>query len=402
HMLSSHSFNALLKTLEEPPPHVKFLLATTDPQKLLPTVLSRCLQFNLKRISGTEIADHLADVLTKESISFESPALKLIAGAADGSMRDALSLLDQGIAFGGGSVIEESIRSMLGSIEQHKIIAVLDALANNDATALMACVEDVAQHLGDFEKLLAEILTTLQKIAVVQVAPDTMSDDLEDSAATRALAARISPEDIQLYYQIALIGRRDLPLSPEPRGGLEMVLLRMLAFRPARKAAPSRVESDKVKVVSQINPVVSAPVQAEKKIEKPPVKETPGANDAWELLVEKLQLKGVLKQLAMNCACQSREGGRWVLTLEQSNHQLFSVERQKRLNNLLCDALGSEVTLTINISGEQVESPAAAVMREKKSRQAEAIAEIEADPNIQAIKDVFDATVHQDSIRPVD
>jgi len=232
HMFSNHSFNALLKTLEEPPPHVKFLLATTDPQRLPVTILSRCLQFNLKRLSPELIRNHLAKVLTAEDIEHETAALRLIARAADGSMRDALSLLDQAIAFGAGALREAEVRSMLGSIEQHHVIELLQALAAGDAGALLTRVAALAEHSPDFAGVLAELISTLHRIALAQAAADAVDDEMDDRESVLALAERLSPEDVQLYYQIALIGRRDLPLAPTQRGGFEMILLRMLAFRP--------------------------------------------------------------------------------------------------------------------------------------------------------------------------
>jgi len=232
HMFSNSSFNALLKTLEEPPPHVKFLLATTDPQKLPVTILSRCLQFNLKHLSPEQIRNHLGMVLGKEGIEFDTPALGLIARAADGSMRDALSLLDQAIAFGGGTLRESDVRSMLGSIEQHHVIDLLNGLADGDAGALLTRVAQLAEQAPDFAGVLAELISTLHRIALAQAVPEAVNDEMADREAVLALAERLSPEDVQLYYQIALIGRRDLPLATTPRGGFEMVLLRMLAFRP--------------------------------------------------------------------------------------------------------------------------------------------------------------------------
>ncbi len=242
HMFSNSSFNALLKTLEEPPPHVKFLLATTDPQRLPATILSRCLQFNLKRLTLALIHDHLAKILGEEGIAFDTPALTLIARAADGSMRDALSLLDQAIAYGGGALREDEVRTMLGSIEQHHVIELLERLADNDASALLQRTAQLAEQSPDFAGVLAELTSTLHRIALAQAAPEAIGDEQGDREAVLSLAGQLAPEDVQLYYQIALIGRRDLSLAPTPRGGFEMVLLRMLAFRPdgSEAGAPPR------------------------------------------------------------------------------------------------------------------------------------------------------------------
>src|SRR6202167_1519024 len=238
HMLSASSFNALLKTLEEPPPHVKFLLATTDPQKLPATVLSRCLQFSLKRLSAQLIGERLKFIAAAEKLEFEPAALALLARAAEGSMRDALSLLDQLIAFGGGALNEENARSMLGSIDRGHVARLIDALAREDGAALMKEIEEFDRDAPDYDRALAEVAAFLQRIAIVQVVPDAALDDEDFAAAALArLAKAPSPEDVQLYYQIALGRRRDLAMAPEPRAGFEMSLLRMLAFRPDTAAA---------------------------------------------------------------------------------------------------------------------------------------------------------------------
>jgi len=232
HMLSNHSFNALLKTLEEPPPHIKFLLATTDPQKLPVTILSRCLQFNLRRLPAELIRDHLTRILEQEGVAAEPAALSQVARAADGSMRDALSLLDQAIAYGAGRVTGEEVQSMLGTIEQGHVQDILEALARGDAAGVLAQLGELAAQAPDYAGVLAEIVSTLHRVALLQVAPEAYDEAMGDREALDALAQAMSPEDVQLYYQIGLIGGRDLPLAPDPRSGLEMVLLRMLAFRP--------------------------------------------------------------------------------------------------------------------------------------------------------------------------
>ena len=232
HMLSAHSFNALLKTLEEPPPHVKFLLATTDPQKVPVTILSRCLQFNLKRLPASLISEYLGGILEQEGIESEQQALARLARAADGSMRDALSLTDQALAFGGGAVRDDDVRGMLGSIEDHSVLEILEALAARDGAGLMAVVEHLSERTPDFGDVLAAILTQLHGLSLLQTVPEAGDPDHPDRERLQALADALLPEDVQLFYQIGLNGRRDLPLAPEPRMGFEMVLLRMLAFRP--------------------------------------------------------------------------------------------------------------------------------------------------------------------------
>ncbi len=233
HMLTGHSFNALLKTLEEPPPHVKFLLATTDPQKIPATILSRCLQFSLKNMTPERVVEHLKGILDKEMVSYEEQALWLLGRAAQGSMRDALSLTDQAIAFGSGKLIETDVRQMLGTIDQGAVFRLVQALAATDAAELLAAVAQLAEHGVDFAGVLEELLRLLHRIAIGQALPAALDNSLGDRERVLALAGQLAGEDVQLYYQMGLAGRRDLPLAPDARSGFEMVLLRMLAFRPA-------------------------------------------------------------------------------------------------------------------------------------------------------------------------
>ncbi|AWM58259.1 DNA polymerase III subunit gamma/tau [Stutzerimonas stutzeri] len=233
HMLSSHSFNALLKTLEEPPPHVKFLLATTDPQKLPVTILSRCLQFSLKNMPPERVVEHLSHVLSVENVPFEDDALWLLGRAADGSMRDAMSLADQAIAFGEGKVLAADVRAMLGTLDHGQVYGVLQALLEGDARALLEAVRHLAEQGPDWAGVLAEILNVLHRVAIAQALPEAVDNGQGDRDRVLALAQALPAEDVQFYYQMGLIGRRDLPLAPDPRSGFEMVLLRMLAFRPA-------------------------------------------------------------------------------------------------------------------------------------------------------------------------
>ena len=235
HMLSNHSFNALLKTLEEPPPHVKFLLATTDPQKLPVTVLSRCLQFNLKRLPLESISDHLEKILKSESIDLEASALTQIAAAAEGSVRDSLSLLDQAIAFSNGKILADDVRSMLGSISHDYVVSLLDALAEGNAARLLEIVGTLMEQGSDANAVLAELISSLHLIAMLQAHPQLNDDRLATRAELSSFIGRIGAEDVQLFYQIAVIARRDMPYVPDTRSGLEMTLLRMLAFKPAER-----------------------------------------------------------------------------------------------------------------------------------------------------------------------
>ena len=271
HMLTGHSFNALLKTLEEPPPHVKFLFATTDPQKLPATILSRCLQFNLKRMPVDMISTHLQYLLKEESIAFEEPSLRLISRAADGSMRDALSLLDQSIAFSGESLTEASVREMLGTISHEPLLALLEAVSVGEGASLLQQIEDLSSVTPDFEAASDALIALLHQLAVQQVVPEAINED--DSI--RELANKLSKEEVQLYYQIALQGRRDLSLSPDPRSGFEMLLLRMMSFRPLREEMKLQAVTESNVDSSSKKKTVATETLGEKTIvEEPSVKTT--------------------------------------------------------------------------------------------------------------------------------
>ena len=266
HMLSGHSFNALLKTLEEPPPHVKFLLATTDPQKLPVTILSRCLQFNLKHLSIERISGHLNNVLSAESVPFEEPALLALARAADGSMRDALSLTDQAIAHGGGQVTDADVTSMLGTINRQEIQELCRALAARDAAAVLAITARMAEFAPDYSQALGEMLAIWHRVAIGQQVSEAVDDTLGDRELVMQLADEVAPEDVQLFYQIGLLGRRDLPYAADPRSGFEMVLLRQLAFQPQGVTPPAgpppgRRREESSSSLSSIAPVVAETVQ---------------------------------------------------------------------------------------------------------------------------------------------
>ncbi len=269
HMLSSHSFNALLKTLEEPPPHVKFLLATTDPQKLPVTILSRCLQFNLKNMSAERVVGHLQDVLEKEMVPFEESALWQLGRAADGSMRDALSLTDQAIAFGSGKITDADVRAMLGTIDQTLVYQIVEALASLDGKTVLAAVETLSEFSPDYAAALAEMLSVLHRIAIAQVVPEAVDNTYGDRRQVLDLAGRIASEDVQLFYQMALLGRKDLPLSPDPRTGFEMVLLRMLAFKPQGVVAVPTQKLPNSQPAPSIPPPATPVAQPEQNISAP-------------------------------------------------------------------------------------------------------------------------------------
>ncbi|GAA6166553.1 DNA polymerase III subunit gamma/tau [Sessilibacter corallicola] len=296
HMLSGHSFNALLKTLEEPPPHVKFLLATTDPQKLPVTILSRCLQFHLKNMSQERIVGHLTNVLAEESIPTEETALWQLARAADGSMRDALSLTDQAIAFGNGSVNEQEVSAMLGTIDRSHVYDILESLSQLDSVAVLNAVAEMSEQSPDYAAALAEVISVLHRVALAQVAPQALDNSLGDRDQLIALAEKIASEDVQLFYQIALHGRRDLPLNPDPRSGFEMTLLRMLAFKPQGVVSPPKgqlptsnttVNTHSGGPVSQSAAPIAPATQTNKESAEPAPAPAPGAKTAADPAVSK-------------------------------------------------------------------------------------------------------------------
>ena len=398
HMLSAHSFNALLKTLEEPPPHVKFLLATTDPQKLPVTVLSRCLQFNLKRLSPALIGKRLTDIMQAEKIDAEPEALRLVAKAADGSMRDALSLMDQVIAFGGARVSTADTRAMLGTVDHTQIVAVLEALAAKDGRAMLDVVRGMDEHVPDYREALSELAALLQRLAIVQAVPDWEAGEDEDIELFRRLAAALTPEDTQLYYQIALLGRRDLDLAPDPRAGFEMALLRMLAFqrdtgpavesRPATAPPAARPRPAGVPAAAAVSAPVARPVA------------TAVASD-WSGIVAQLNLQGPVSQLAAHCTMTGRQGGRVQLKLDADGEPFRRPALEEKLTAALAAYFGEPVKLDIEVAQAVADTPARRKQAEVEDRQQAARQTIEADPNVRAMQDMFGATIQPESVKPV-
>jgi DNA polymerase-3 subunit gamma/tau len=420
HMLSNHSFNALLKTLEEPPPHVKFLLATTDPQKLPVTVLSRCLQFNLKRFTVAQIHAQLQRICAAERIPADAEGLKAIARAADGSMRDALSLLDQGVAFGAGKVEGALIASMLGSIDRGHVLRMLDALSRQDGKAVLDEVAQVDERAPDYGAVLDELLESLQRIAVLQLVGGASDDD--DLAPLVPLAARLMPEDAQLYFQIALNGRRDLPYCRDQRMGFEMTLLRMLAFRPADEpqaavSEPRRVTASPRGAAAE-SPSVAKPPSAErprgstKGLRAAPTDVPSGTVAAlrgaepravadWPALLQSIDLRGPARQLADNCDLQSNAGGAWHLVLPPDKEHLNTQQLRTRLESALREQFGRDLRLTITPGTPARPTPAEQRKANENERMREAREAIENDPNVKAVQAAFDATLEADSIRSI-
>jgi DNA polymerase-3 subunit gamma/tau len=396
HMLSTHSFNALLKTLEEPPPHVKFLLATTDPQRLPVTVLSRCLQFNLKRLPREQIEGQLGRILEREAVAAQPAALRLISRAAEGSMRDALSLLDQAIAYGGGQLVEQDVRDMLGGIEQRHLQGLLGALAEGSGENLLQEVAGLAEQGRDFEGVLAELVSYLHRLALAQAVPSTLPDDDPDAATIGALVAALTPEDVQLYYQIALSGRRDLPLAPDPRAGFEMLMLRMLAFRPVGESAV--MADDRPRSPAH----TAAPVAPSRQQAGVPAPESSASGPPdWATLAASLELVGVARELALNCALQRWENDALDLVLQPGHAQLLSPERQKRIAEALAARQGRSLRVRITVGQAPGETPAERRDREQAERQQGAEQAIREDAVVQSLERVFDASVVPDSVRPL-
>ena len=411
HMLSGHSFNALLKTLEEPPPHVKFLLATTDPQRLPVTILSRCLQFNLKRLHPDLIVTHLQHLLANENITYEDAALKHLARAADGSMRDALSLLDQSIAFGSGQVLENDVRQMLGTIEHTYIYELLAALSERDGNNMLSALQLLNEQAPDYSNVLSELLSVLHAVALIQQIPDSYDEAMGDHQQLEQLAQSLAPEDIQLFYQIGVNGRRDLPLAPDMQTGFEMIMLRMLAFRPASAesasavapATPAVKEGKPAKTEVENKTPTTAP--AKQVVTKPAITDKQPVTtdmDDWEELVNALSLGGVLNQLAMNCALQEKSANKIVLLLDPACENLLTRDRQDRLREELEKQLATSLQLEITAGQASNETPAQKQARLAEERRAAAEVAIQSDTNVQKIVDAFGAQINPDTIQPVD
>lgn len=446
HMLSGHSFNALLKTLEEPPPHVKFLLATTDPQKLPVTVLSRCLQFNLKRMPLEMIGSHLAHVLTEEEITFTPSSLKILAKAADGSMRDALSLTDQAIVTGGGQISDDSVQEMLGLLPNEHLYQLLAALAAGDAAAILAAVEQMAQLTTDFMTAADSLIALLHQLAVTQLVPQSFEQTLDLPVDL------FSSADLQLFYQMALYGKRDLPLNPDPRSGFEMMLLRMLAFRlddakaspalkkklspqaakfssvteteqthatlPPTQASVASVQiSNSVKLepaiaeppsVSPVVPTVSSDIKLEPissdnqsvpDLQLSSVETMPVKND-WHELFPRLNLGGMAQQLAEHCLLKSIEGNHVCLLLDKDASNLQTSRTEEQLVAALSGALGRQIQVVLELVSELADTPEKHRLRVTHERQIQAEQAIEQDPMVLQLKERFGASIVTGSIRP--
>jgi DNA polymerase-3 subunit gamma/tau len=418
----------LLKTLEEPPEHVKFLLATTDPQKLPVTVLSRCLKFNLKRLLPDQIAGQMQRILDAEKIAYETDALEELSRGADGSLRDGLSLLDQAIAYGAGAVHANEVRSMLGTIERGRVFALLEAVQANDGVALMNEIDRLAEFSPDFAGVLDDVAGALHRIQLRQLVATHATEDRADDVAVATLAESLPSEEVQLLYQIAINGRRDIALAPTPRAGFEMTLLRMLAFRPAQGDVAG---STKPRVASLLKPTTTprvaspmqppAPVAPVRIPEKPtaaeinvaPKTETPITastaelfnietfNGDWSSLIKQAGLGGPAGELARNSALIGIEDGVVRLSLKDGHGDLAAPPLVAKMQEKLSAALGQPVKVRYEKTSVVTETPADLTERERTARQQNAERSIDADSFVQAAIRDFGAHVVPGSVKPV-
>ena len=380
HMLSGHSFNALLKTLEEPPPHVIFLLATTDYQRLPATVLSRCLQFHLQKMTPQLIDEQVQAILNKENIPFDTEATRLLSKAANGSMRDSLSLLDQAIAYGNGNVNAADMKVMLGTIETTAIRHILQALHDKNANQLLDAVEALAKKATDFTQALTELLNTLHELAVLQAVPAIKRDALSEELA--AFATVFSAEDIQLYYQIALLGQRDLPYAPSARSGFEMTLLRMLAFLPNANSA----ERSKLTIQTTTEPTATVATNA----------------TSWSELLNQLDINGATRALAQQCGLKKQTDTELHLILDAKQKPLLSNKHIERIQNALTQHFSRPMLVNIELNKAVGDTPAKLAKRKEADRLAAAENALLSDPKVQGIMKTFDATVVEGSIARID
>ena len=454
HMLSTHSFNALLKTLEEPPPHAKFLLATTDPQKLPATILSRCLQFNLKNMIPEQIVEHLANVLAEEGVSHEEGALQLLARGAAGSMRDALSLTDQAIAFGSGSLKEEEVRDMLGTVDRGRVLDLVECVIANDAEGMLAAVDRIAEHAPDYSAALEELIAIFHQLTVLQVVPESADGTWSDTARMQQFAQDLSLDDTQLCYQFAVNGRRDLPVAPDPRIALEMTLFRMLAFRPAGPSVKGAMDSGPgpnevaegapptKKPKPPVDPV-AAPQDSSLPGEEPLVKPASGhdepaepsnraadtaaqstpeplaesarnhqavANDEgdedlptranWPEFFETLGLVGITQNIAMHCELVAVAGRQLSFVLDDSNASLFRERQIAALELAFQQVLERPVAIDIKVGKVGKHTPFALRAQRAEDRQLAAERALDQDQTFAYLLGEYDATVVEGSIRP--
>jgi len=414
HMLSNSAFNAMLKTLEEPPEHVKFILATTDPQKIPVTVLSRCLQFNLKQMTPQGICGHLARILEAEGISYEVPALNLIARSAAGSMRDSLSLLDQAIAHGAGVVEESLVRDMLGTVDLDYLLNLLEALQQEDAGQLLKVADSMAERSLSFSVALQELGVLLTRVQIAQFAPQAVPDDEPERVRLFALAQGLLPQFVQLAYQIVVHGREEMPSAPDEYAGFIMTLLRLHAFRPdgsgltvktaARPTAltamaPSSAVGKNAEPASR--PTASSTADAPQRNDPMEVGAATKDDADWHGIVAQLRLSGMPRELAQNCELRHWQDGVCALRLPPASRHLQMKPAQDKLQQALSEYRGSPVTLRIELADVESATPAVVAQRDREERQERAVNAIQGDPFVRDVIEMFDASLVETSIKPI-
>ena len=468
HMLSKSSFAALLKTLEEPPPHVKFLFATTDPQKLPITVLSRCLQFNLKNLSTERITEHLKFVLGEEQVPFEEAGLWCLGRAADGSMRDALSLTDQAVGHGGGRITEADVTSMLGSIERRYVVNVCEAMASQSGPDLLGAIGEMAEQSPDYDAALGEVLSLWHQVAILQTVPEALDPSISHYKELATLAETVSREDVQLFYQICLLGRKDLPLAPEQRSGFEMVMLRAMAFRPATNGRPvnsnpppleveppvkksdpamysenelepvaaditslvplepqpdaSDIEIDKgVDDMTETDEALSAILDTEEQDEDHPeatlaksesnlddlklierVNLNDFSPDNWIEVRSHLSIGASLGEIASHCLYSGRNQDELVFVIDNQENSLYDLSHQDTLGQALSEYFNHALSVVINSGVTQQETPRAASVRDTAERHAAAVDRLNTDAAVVQFKTLFDGSLDESSVKPID
>jgi DNA polymerase-3 subunit gamma/tau len=417
HMLSNSAFNAMLKTLEEPPEHVKFILATTDPQKIPVTVLSRCLQFNLKQMPAQAITGHLSHILQAEGIEYDQPALSLIARSASGSMRDALSLLDQAIAHGAGKVEESQVRMMLGSVDQDYLFSLLEALQQGDASAMLGVAADLAVRSLSFSAALQDLAALLTRLQIAQSVPSAIDDDEPERARLLNLAGALSAEFVQLAYQIVNLGRSELSLAPDEYSGFVMTLLRLHAFKPSSVAdIVSRVPAGPLRSMpptAMARPVGNSPQPAvpqsairqqapEADRAVPSSNAQPADEGDWHRIVSELQLSGLPRELAQNCELRSLSGDLCLLRLAPTRQHLQMKPAPEKLQKALSDYLGRAIQLRIELGQNDTETPAITADRQRQQVQARATDAINTDGFVREAIESFDAEIVETSIKPIE
>ena len=423
HMLSTHSFNALLKTLEEPPEHVKFLLATTNPQKLPATILSRCIQFNLKSVDIALLSTHLESILTAEKIQFEPQALLTLAKSANGSVRDSLSLLDQVIAYCNGNITSGQTRAMLGMIDDQLINQLLDRIITNNTSDVFATIDLMSEKSADYATALDELMSLVHAVSLFQLCPESLQYKGIDTREISLFSDRVGAEELQLLYQIALVGKRDFHYAPDPRSGFEMTVMRMLAFQP-RKPVVNHPSDNKPQTIkpacSKSDPSAAPPAPG--KSDAPEVSEASaaplasgtgkpdlqnmGTPQGWRNFIDQSGLTGVKRGLLMNMSPISVDGQVITLALDSSRRTMFSEDRKRKIEQHLKERFSMDILLKVEIkdlsqSAAEKETPARHVEQQRQLEENAVRQAFIGDSNVQNLIDVFDAEIDNDSIRKI-